>query len=329
SPTDVQPVLKAIAESACELCEANDAVVHLLEGSDVCPAAHHGPVATGLQRRPVSRDFVAGRAIIDKATIHLHDVLSDEGAGFPEAQRMSSKAGLRTILAVPLLAEGKVLGDIMLRRTEVRPFSDKQIALLQTFADQAVIALGNVRLFEEVQDRTRDLQESLQQQTATADVLKVISRSAFDLKPVFSTIIQTASRLCEAEFALIYELHGDRYEIVAANNAAEAFVRHAADNPLPPGRGSLVGRTALERKPVHIPDCLADPEYLSMDYQAVGQYRTMLGVPLLREGQPIGIIGMQRTTVRPFTEKQIELVTTFADQAVIAIENARLFEEVQ
>src|SRR5581483_4762988 len=184
-------------------------------------------------------------------------------------------------------------------------------------------------LKRELYARTAELAAAREQQTATADVLRVISGSAFDLQSVFKTIVQTASRLCEAEFALIYELHGERYEIVAANNAAEAFVRHAADNPLRPGRGSLIGRTALERKPVHIPDCLADPEYSRLDYQAAGQYRTMLGVPLLREGQPIGIIGMQRTTVRPFTEKQIELVTTFADQAVIAIENARLFEEVQ
>jgi two-component system, NtrC family, sensor kinase len=198
-------------------------------------------------------------------------------------------------------------------------FNDMGARLQESYAD----------LENKVEQRTAELSETLLQQTATADVLKVISSSAFDLHPVFSTIIQTATRLCEAEFALIYRLRSDRYEIVAANNAAEAFVKHATDNPLPPGRGSLVGRTALEGKTVHIPDCLADPEYVAMDYQAVGHYRTMLGVPLLREGVPIGVIGLLRTAVRPFTDKQIELVTTFADQAVIAIENARLFEEVQ
>jgi signal transduction histidine kinase len=198
-------------------------------------------------------------------------------------------------------------------------FNDMGARLQESYAD----------LENKVEQRTAELSETLLQQTATADVLKVISSSAFDLHPVFSTIIQTATRLCEAEFALIYRLHGDRYEIVAANNAAEAFVKHATDNPIPPGRGSLVGRTAFEGKTVHIPDCLADPEYVAMDYQAVGHYRTMLGVPLLREGVPIGVIGLLRTAVRPFTDKQIELVTTFADQAVIAIENARLFEEVQ
>src|ERR1700751_1365676 len=184
-------------------------------------------------------------------------------------------------------------------------------------------------LEKKVESRTAELSETLQQQTATSDVLKVMSRSAFDLQPVFNTIIQTACRLCEAGFAMIFELGGHRYEIAAANNAAEAFVKHAAEHRLPLGRGSLVGRTAQERKPIHIPDCLADPDYAAMDYYAVGKYRTMLGVPLLRVGAPIGVIGMMRTAVRPFSDKQIELVTTFADQAVIAIENVRLFEEVQ
>jgi signal transduction histidine kinase len=198
-------------------------------------------------------------------------------------------------------------------------FNDMGARLQESYTD----------LEKKVESRTAELSETLQQQTATADVLKVMSRSAFDLQPVFNTIIQTACRLCEAEFAMIFELHGDRYQIVAANDAAEAFVKYAAEHPIPMGRGSLVGRTALVRKPVHIPDCLADPEYSATDYHVVGKYRTMLGVPLLREGAPIGVICMMRATVRPFTDKQIELVATFADQAVIAIENVRLFEEVQ
>jgi two-component system, NtrC family, sensor kinase len=198
-------------------------------------------------------------------------------------------------------------------------FNDMGARLQESYAD----------LENKVESRTAELSETLQQQTATAEVLKVISSSAFDLQPVFNTIVQTASRLCEAEFALIFKLQGDRYEIVAANNAADAFVKHATEHPIQLGRGSLVGRTALERKPVHIPDCLADPEYLATDFQVVGRYRTMLGVPLLREGEPIGVISMMRTAVRPFSDKQIELVTTFADQAVIAIQNVRLFDQVQ
>jgi GAF domain-containing protein/HAMP domain-containing protein len=198
-------------------------------------------------------------------------------------------------------------------------FNDMGARLQESYAD----------LENKVESRTAELSETLQQQTATAEVLKVISSSAFDLQPVFNTIVQTASRLCEADFALIFKLQGDRYEVVAANNAADAYIKHATEHPIPPGRGSLVGRTALERKPVHIPDCLADPEYSATDYQVVGRYRTMLGVPLLQEGKPIGVIGMTRIAVRPFTDKQIELVTTFADQAVIAIQNVRLFDEVQ
>ncbi|HLX15067.1 MAG TPA: GAF domain-containing protein, partial [Bradyrhizobium sp.] len=198
-------------------------------------------------------------------------------------------------------------------------FNEMGARLQESYAD----------LENKVEQRTAELTETLQQQTATAEVLKVISRSAFDLQPVLDTIVQTASRLCEAEYALIFKLEGDKFTIASSNNAAAAFVKHAAEHPIPQGRGSLVGRTALERKVVHIPDCLADPEYVNLDYQAVGHHRTMLGVPLLREGVPVGVISLMRNAVKPFTEKQIELVTTFADQAVIALQNVRLFEEVQ
>ncbi len=314
SAFDLQPVLDTLTESACRLCDAYDAVLMLREGELLVFGAHYGPIPLDFAKWPLTRAWTAGRSVIDRKPVHVHD-LQAEQIEFPDGHEMARRMGHRTILSIPLLRGEEAIGSLSIRRTEIRPFTAKQIELAETFADQAVIAIENVRLFDEVQARTDDLR-SLQQQTATADVLKVISRSAFDLQPVLDTIVQTASRLCEAEFALIFKLQGDKYEIASANNAAEAFVKHAAEHPIRPERGSLIGRTALERQTVHIPDCLADREYSALDYQAAGHYRTMLGVPLLREGVPIGVIGLMRAAVRPFTDKQIELVTTFADQAV-------------
>jgi len=328
SPGELQPVFDAVLENATRICEARCGILYRRSGDALRTVATHGaPLAfvEERQRNPIVRpdpDTTLGRALSTKQSTQIADIWEEIKDLDDRAALLPRLAGARTVLAVPMVKENELLGAILIYRQEVRAFTGKQIELVENFAAQSVIAIENTRLLNE-------LRESLQQQTATADVLKVISRSAFDLEPVFRTIVQTASHLCEAEFALIYEFRGDCYEIVAANNAAEAFVKHAADHPLPPGRGSLVGRTALERKPVHIPDCLADREYSALDYQSAGHYRTMLGVPLLREGVPIGVIGLLRTDVRPFTEKQIELVTTFADQAVIAIENARLFKEVQ
>jgi len=331
SPTDVGPVLEAIVKSACELCEAYDAVVVLRDGDELRLSAHHGPIPMNRQRWANDRTSASGRAIAERRPVHIHDVLSDEGLEFPIARRMSQVDGCRTLLSAPLLREGEAIGTIALRRAEAHPFSDKQIALLQTFADQAVIALGNVRLFNEVQAKTRDLEESLQQQTATADVLKVISRSAFDLDSVLATLVESAARLSEAERGMIFLRQTDRFHMSANFGFSPELEAFAREHPLPVDGGSTTARAAASGVAVQTVDILADKTQgeLARQYQKLGGHRTNLGVPLRREGQTIGVFTLTRQTVRAFTAKQIELVSTFADQAVIAIENARLFDEVQ
>jgi signal transduction histidine kinase len=237
--------------------------------------------------------------------------------------------GFRGMLGVPLMREGVPIGVMMVGRRTPRPFTEVQISLVTTFADQAVIAIENVRLFEAEQARTRELAESLRQQTATADVLKVISRSTFDLKSVLNTLVESAARLCEADMAALARPKGSIYRYEATFGHAREHEEFLSAHPAGIDRGTAVGRTLLEGKITHIKDVLADPEYTYIKGQRLGGFRTLLGVPLLRERTPIGVIVVQRKTVRPFTDKQIELVTTFADQAVIAIENVRLFDEIQ
>jgi signal transduction histidine kinase len=228
-----------------------------------------------------------------------------------------------------LLREGIAIGVIIMVRTVVQPFTDKQIDLVTTFANQALIAIENVRLFEAEQARTRDLSESLQQQTATADVLKVISRSAFDLKSVLQTLVESAARLCEADKSTITRQQNGVFFRAETFGFSQEFTDYVRTVPIQPERGSLNGRVLLEGRVVHIPDVQADPEYTFAEAQKLGDFRTMLGVPMMHDGVPIGVLGLARSQVRPFTDKQIELVTTFADQAVIAIENVRLFDEIQ
>jgi GAF domain-containing protein len=262
-----------------------------------------------------------GRSICDKEPVHVTD-LQNAGAEFPLGRELALKWGHRTILGVPLIREGHALDTILVRRTEVRPFEDKHIALLKTFADQAAIAIENTRLLNE-------LRESLQQQTATADVLKVISRSTFDLQPVLEALTESATRLCGATRGYIFQFDGEFLRLAAAYGAWPGFTDYLNAHPLRPGPGTVAGKAAVERRSIHVRDVLEEPDYELSELIKQQGYRTVLGVPMLREGVLRGVITVLKTEVEPFTDKQIELVTTFADQAVIAIENVRLFNEVQ
>jgi signal transduction histidine kinase len=329
SPTELQSVLAEICKTANGLCETPDAAIFLPDGDWLRVGSVQGSIGGDVDKIALTRGFVAGRAFLDRDVVHVRDLraAADE---YPEGYESSLKLGHRTIIGVPLIRNDGAIGVLILRRSEVKPFTDKQIHILKTFADQAVIAIENARLFEAEQASKRELQEALEQQTATAEVLKVISRSALDLQRVLDALVESAARLCDAYDAAILQVVDEGLRFVA-HHGQIPLAGPVGQFTLPLVRGFITGRAVLERRTIHVADILAEgDEYPDSRTQAL-QFgrRTALGVPLVHAGEAIGAIFIRRTEVRPFTDRQIELVNTFADQAVIAIENTRLFEEVQ
>jgi two-component system NtrC family sensor kinase len=328
STFDLQAVLDTLVESATRLSVADYAYLFRREGKHlhfVAGFGHatdvHGRLKSHFQTHEVftDRGSVSGRAALEAKVVHVSDVLADPDYTYGEAQKI---AGYRSALGVPLLHKGDVAGVIFVGKIDPQPFTDNQIGLVTTFADQAVIAIENTRLLNE-------LRESLQQQTATADVLKVISRSAFDLRTVLDTLLRSAGRLCDADMGVITRRQGDQFYRAVSFGLPSDFAELIKDQPVEMARNSGTGRALLEGRVVHIHDVETDPEYTHAG-RWLGAFRTLLGVPMLRDGVPVGALTLMRTgNVRPFTDKQIELLTTFADQAAIAIENVRLFESEQ
>jgi GAF domain-containing protein len=333
SPTDIRPVLDAVAQSAARLCEAYDVVIRLREGDTLCVAAHHGPIAIPSLAGPraISRDWVSGRAILERQPVHVHD-LAESGVEFPLGQAAAVLAGHRTTLAAPLLREGEAIGVILIRRRDVRPFTGNQIALLQTFADQAVIAIENVRLFTELQARNRDLTTALDKQTATSDILRVISRSQTDLQPVFDAIVRNAVRLLAAHSGMLTQVAGDLIELAAFTSVESAYdAALKAYWPQPRQSQSTHALAIRDRAPVNITDASDDPRVPEEGRAVVrlSGIRSVVSVPLLRHDEAIGNIAVNRHEPGGFTDDEIALLQTFADQAVIALENARLLNELQ
>ena len=322
SPTDVQPVLDAIVESAARVCGIDDVVLRLREGNTYgSRRAHFGSIPIG--RVEISIDEPHYRWMREHGALYIPDVRAQND--FP---MIGSAGDFRTFLAAPLCQQGELIGTLVARRIDVRPFTPAQIKLLETFADQAVIAIENVRLFNELDARNRDLTEALEQQTATSEILSVISSSPTDVQPVFDTIVKNAARLCEGSGCSVVRFDGEMVHLVAQHNISEE-ARDAMTRRFPrhPTRESAMERAVLDSRVIHIPDVRQDPDFRLVG-EVAAEVKALLAAPLLRDGRPIGAIGVNRSYPGSFTDKQIALLKTFADQAVIAIENVRLFQEL-
>src|ERR1700730_3855316 len=334
SPGDPHPVFELIVRSARDLCNTTTAGLFEFDGELVHLRSWVGREAYGtldaveayerLFPMVPTRGSITCRAILDRQTVHVRDMASEPGVSAAVRD-----IGHKSQISLPLLRDGATIGAVSATSGEIGGFTDSQVALLQTFAEQAVIAITSAETYRELQQRTGDLQESLEYQTATSDVLKVISRSTFDAQPVFETIVATAARLCDADFAFISNREGDANRVVATFAVSLEFDAFIRGRLLPVTRGNVAGRTALEGRVVQVADIASDPEFNLRESVTIGKLRTVLGVALLREGGVVGVITLARDRVQPFTDRQIELVRTFADQAVIAIENARLLTELQ
>jgi PAS domain S-box-containing protein len=340
SSGELEPVFDAILDKALRLSHSAFGTMRLFDGTRFQLAAQKNVPQAYLDFTAKRITNLVGvdalgpavaRALTEKRVVQIVDAKEDElyKKGNPMRRAIVDLAGARTILFVPLLHDDVARGIIMVFRTEVRAFSDKEVALLQNFAAQAVIAMENARLLGELRQRTTDLARSVDELTATGDVLKIISRSTVDLETVLDTLVETVARLCRADQASMFRRHDDMFHLVANRGLSAEAKEFVLTHPLAANRGTLSGRVMLERRAVHIPDVLQDPTYTYTEAQKILGYRTMLGIPLLREETLVGVFTIHRTRVEPFTDKEIELVQTFADQAVIAIENARLFEELR
>ena len=329
SSGDLQPVFATILANAVRLCEADNGIINRWDGEALHLVASHNLPAEFValrERAPYRPDehSASGRMLATRRYVHIPDLAADQAYAErnPPTVVVVERVGVRTTLAVPMFKDSELVGSFTVGRTAVRPFTDRQIEVATSFADQAVVAVENARLLHE-------LRETLEQQSATGDVLNIISRSTFDLQEVLDTLIELAARLCDAELAAMHRLHSANYRTLATYGGPPEHKELAGGVPFEAGRGSVIGRTVLERRPIHVADVLAEPDYALHEAQRCLGYRTVLGVPLLREGNPIGVLVLMRLSVRPFSDKQIALVRNFAAQAVIAIENTRLIGDLR